>query len=80
MYMTDAYKLKIPGTPDKKGLENQAWVGRPAAAVTVAYANHTGLMPVSFEHLASTGLDYERGTHDDIIKGNLFKDIGGAAY
>ena len=77
MYMLDAYKLKIPGTPDKKDLENQAWVGRPAAAVEVNYANHTGFENCSFEHLASTGLDYCRGTHDDLIKGNLFKDIGG---
>jgi hypothetical protein len=77
MYMLDAYKLKVPGTPDKKGLENQAWVGRPAAAVQVSYAHHTGFEACRFEHLASTGLDYVRGTHDDEIKGNLFKDIGG---
>ena len=77
MYMTDAYKLKIAGTPEKKGLENQAWVGRPAAAVEVAYANHTGFEGCRFEHMASTGLDYQRGTHDNEIKGNLFKDIGG---
>jgi len=79
MYMLDAYKLKIPGTPDKKGLENQAWVGRPAAAVEVAYAENTGFEDCKFEHMAATGLDYQRGTHHDIIKGNLFKDIGGTA-
>ena len=77
MYMTDAYKLKVAGTPEKKGLENQAWVGRPAAAVEVTYANHTSFENCRFEHMASTGLDYQRGTHDDEIKGNLFKDIGG---
>jgi hypothetical protein len=79
MYMLDAYKLKIPGTPDKKSLENQAWVGRPAAAIEVAYAAHTTFEGCRLEHLASTGLDYQRGTHDDEIKGNLFKDIGGTA-
>jgi hypothetical protein len=79
MYMTDAYKLKIPGTPDKKGLENQAWVGRPAAAVAVTYTKHTLFDACRFEHLAATGLDYERGTHDNVSRGNLFKDIGGAA-
>ncbi|WEK17692.1 MAG: right-handed parallel beta-helix repeat-containing protein [Candidatus Pedobacter colombiensis] len=78
MYMLDAYKLKIPGTPDKKGLENQAWVGRPAAAVEISYAHHTGFEACKFEHHASTGLDYRRGTHDNEIKGNLFKDIGGS--
>jgi hypothetical protein len=38
MYLLDAYKLKVPGTPDKKALENQAWIGRPPAAVEVSYA------------------------------------------
>jgi len=77
MYLLDAYKLKVKGTPEKSGLENQAWVGRPAAAVELAYANHTGFESCTFTHLASTALDYTRGTHDDKIKGNLFKDIGG---
>lgn len=79
MYMVDAYKLKVAGTPEKAGLENQAWVGRPAAAVEIAYAHHTGFEQCRFEHIASTGLDYQRGTHDDAIKGNIFKDIGGTA-
>lgn len=78
MYMLDAYKLKIPGTPDKKGLENQAWVGRPAAAVEVSYAHHTSFTACQFEHHASTALDYKRGTHHSEIKGNLFKDVGGS--
>jgi hypothetical protein len=78
MYMLDAYKLKIPGTPDKKGLENQAWVGRPAAAVEVSYAHHTAFEACKFEHHASTGLDYKRGTYRNQVKGNLFKDIGGS--
>ncbi|MEJ6981400.1 L-rhamnose mutarotase [Pedobacter sp. P351] len=77
MYMLDAYKLKIPGTPDKAGMENQAWVGRPAAAVEVSFASNTVFEACRFEHLASTGLDYKRGTRNDQIKGNLFKDIGG---
>ena len=79
MYLLDAYKLKIPGTADKKGLENQAWIGRPPAAVEIAYAHNTGFINCRFEHLASTGLDYKKGTHDDLIEGNLFKDIGGTA-
>ncbi|WP_413669067.1 right-handed parallel beta-helix repeat-containing protein [Mucilaginibacter sp. Mucisp86] len=79
MYMLDAYKLKIPGTPDKKGLENQAWVGRPKAAVEVAYASHIAFDGCGFEHMASTGLDFQRGTNNDVVKGSLFKDIGGTA-
>ncbi|WP_276501036.1 right-handed parallel beta-helix repeat-containing protein [Terrimonas pollutisoli] len=79
MYMLDAYKLNPKGTADKKGLDNQAWVGRPAAAVEVSYADKTGFENCRFEHLASTGLDYRKAVHDNYIKGNLFKDIGGSA-
>ncbi|WP_231463775.1 L-rhamnose mutarotase [Pedobacter sp. Leaf132] len=79
LYMLDAYKLKIPGTKDKSTLENQAWVGRPASAVEVTYANNTSFENCRFEHLASTGLDYKKGTSGNLIKGNLFKDIGGSA-
>lgn len=78
MYLLDAYKLKIKGTPEKSGLENQAWVGRPPAAVEVNYANHVDFSDCTFSHLASTAIDYKRGTHDDEIKGNLFEDIGGS--
>ncbi|HVW13463.1 MAG TPA: hypothetical protein VHB54_06575, partial [Mucilaginibacter sp.] len=77
MYLLDAYKLKIKGTPEKQSLENQAWVGRPPAAVEVSYANHIDFSSCAFMHLASTALDYQRGTHNDEMKGNLFKDIGG---
>ncbi|RZK37672.1 MAG: L-rhamnose mutarotase [Pedobacter sp.] len=79
MYMLDAYKLNTPGTPDKAALENQAWVGRPASAVEVTYANHTSFENCRFEHLASTGLDYKKGTSENVVRGSLFKDIGGSA-
>ena len=79
MYMLEAYKLKTPGTPDKKTLENQAWVGRPAAAVAVSFATNTGFENCRFEHLASTGLDYNRATQHNRVIGNLFKDVGGTA-
>ena len=77
MYLLDAYKLKIPGTPDKKGLENQAWIGRPAAALEVSYADHLTFRQCRFTHLASTGLDLIRGTHADSITRCEFSDIGG---
>lgn len=79
LYLLDAYKLKTPGTPDKAGLENQAWVGRPAAAVEAAYTANTSFNNCGFEHLSSTGLDYKKGNYQDKIEGNLFKDIGGTA-
>ncbi|MCX2476640.1 L-rhamnose mutarotase [Pedobacter sp. MC2016-05] len=79
MYMLDAYKLATPGTPDKSTLENQAWVGRPSAAVEVNFANHISFENCRFQHLASTGLDFKKGTSENLIRGNLFKDIGGSA-
>ncbi len=79
MYMLDAYKLKEPGTPDKAGLENQAWLGRPRAAVEVNFANNILFEGCSFQHLASTGLDLHKGTNNNTVQGNLFKDIGGSA-
>ncbi|WP_225871263.1 right-handed parallel beta-helix repeat-containing protein [Pedobacter cryotolerans] len=78
MYMLDAYKLKIPGTADKATLENQAWVGRPASAVLLNYANNTLFENCRFEHFASTGLDLNKGTTENIVRGSLFKDIGGS--
>ena len=79
MFLLDAYKLKVPGTPDKKGLENQAWIGRPAAAFEASYANHLQFCQCRFTHLASTGLDLIRGTNIDTISRCEFRDIGGTA-
>lgn len=79
MYLLDAYKLKIRGTPDKKGLENQAWIGRQPAGVELSYVQYTGFDRCRFTHMAATGLDYVRGTNKDSITGCLFYDIGGTA-
>jgi len=78
MYMLDAYKLKVPGTPDKKGLENQAWVGRPEAAVKLSYTKQVEFEKCRFLYLASTGLDLVKGTYQSHVMGCLFKDIGGS--
>jgi hypothetical protein len=79
MYLLDAYKLKTPGTPDKAGLENQAWIGRQPAAVEVSFANNIQFQTCRFEHLAATGLDWKKGTLHDVVAGCLFNDIGGTA-
>ncbi len=79
MYMTEAYKLRPAGTADKNTLDNQAWIGRPAAAVEINYADNTLFEKCNFMHLASSGLDFNVGTHNNIASGNLFKDIGGTA-
>ena len=78
MYLLDAYKLRPSGTPDKKSLENQAWVGRPSAAVRAIHSAHTAIENCRFEHLAATGLDYAFGNDGDRAEGNVLKDIGGS--
>jgi hypothetical protein len=77
--MTEAYKLRPAGTPERKTLDNQAWIVRPASAVTVNYASNINLDNCKFEHLAATGFDCSKGTNNINVQGNLFKDIGGTA-
>lgn len=77
MYLLDAYKLKIPGTPDKKGLENQGWIGRQPAGVELQFVHNTGFERCRFTHMAATALDYIKSTYNDTIVGCTFKDIGG---
>jgi hypothetical protein len=76
-YLLDAYKLKIPGTPDKAGLENQAWLGRQPGAVELINASRVNFERCTFEHLAATGLDLIAGTSESKVEGCVFKDIGG---
>lgn len=78
MFFVDAYKLQKPGTADKSGLENQAWLGRPAAAVLLKNTQHTSLVNCTFKHLAATGLDYQGGNFQDTVQGSLFQDIAGS--
>ncbi len=77
MFMVDAYKIKNKGTSYDKNLDNLAWVGRPAAAVEINYGKNIKFSKCKFQHLASTGLDFNKGSNTNTIEGNLFKDIGG---
>jgi len=77
LYILEAYKLEKPGTPDKMKLENQAWIGRQSAGVTVRNASHIKFEKCRFEHMAATGLDLLSGVDNSRIEGNVFKDIGG---
>lgn len=56
---------------------NNQTVGRPAAGVVVSNANHIRFERNVFAHMAATGLDLVSGTHDDVIIGNVFTQIGG---
>ncbi|MBQ9231550.1 MAG: right-handed parallel beta-helix repeat-containing protein [Prevotella sp.] len=77
--LIDAYKLKeSPGLPWDEGLENQAWIERPTAAVTVRNAQTIFFKNCRFQHLGSTALDLESVNHGTIVN-CTFEDIGGTA-
>jgi hypothetical protein len=77
MFMLDAYRLKPKGTADRPKLDNQEWLGRPPAGVSVLNADHISFERCRFEHMASAGLDFQSGTHDDSVEGCVFRDLGG---
>lgn len=79
MYLLDAYKLQIPGLPEKEYLENQAWIERPEAAVNVRGGQRINFEGCEFTHLGATGLDYIWADSACVVKGCHFHDIGGTA-
>ena len=81
MYMIEAYKIKpqISRPNGDHKLDNQGWVGRPAAAVMVNCAYDVTMESCRFEHCASTALDYHRYINDCNITRCTFNDIGGTA-
>lgn len=79
MYMTEAYKLRpkqIRPNGDHK-LDNQGWVGRPAAAVSVSCAEDVDFTECTFSHCASTGVEYYQYTKGGNISHCTINDIGG---
>lgn len=79
MYLTDGYRIepKMQRNYLNHPLDNQGWLGRPAAAVRVVAANQVDFERCRFEHLGSTGLDYEEATQGGVVRGCLFRDIAG---
>lgn len=79
MYLTDGYKInpKMIRNYRNHKLDNQGWLGRPAAAVQVRFADDIDFSGCTFEHLGSTGLDYVEATHGGTVEGCLFRDIAG---
>ena len=77
MFLLNARKLSPKGTPYHPKLDNVAWVGRPPAAVSINNAKHIIFEDCNFIHLASAGLDFQRGANDDQVTGCVFRDIGG---
>lgn len=76
MYFLEAYKLRPPGTPDWRSLDNQAWLGRAPAAVFITAATHVGISGCRFEQLAMSGLDLASGVRDTRVEGCNFRDLG----
>ncbi len=77
--LVDAYKLQQEGLPWDSGLENQAWIERPASAVSVSNAHHVSIVDCTFRNLGCTALDFASDIHDCQIVRNSFSCIGGTA-
>ena len=79
MYLTDGYRIdpKMQRNYLNHPLDNQGWLGRPAAAVRVVAARQIDFERCRFEHLGSTGLDYEEAVQGGVVRGWLFHDIAG---
>lgn len=79
MYMIEAYKLrpKMNRPNGDHKLDNQGWVGRPAAAVSLNCAENVSFSKCTFEHNASTGLDYHLYIKGGSVDRCTFSDIGG---
>ena len=79
MYLTDGYRIdpKMQRNYLNHPLDNQGWLGRPAAAVRVVAAKQIDFERCRFEHLGSTGLDYEEAVQGGVVRGCLFHDIAG---
>ena len=81
MYMIEAYKIRpqISRPNGDHKLDNQGWVGRPAAAVEVNSATNVSFNGCHFEHCASTALDYHSYVNGGTVDRCTFTDIGGTA-
>ena len=79
MYLTDGYRIdpKMQRNYLNHPLDNQGWLGRPAAAVRVVAAKQIDFERCRFEHLGSAGLDYEEAVQGGVVRGCLFRDIAG---
>jgi hypothetical protein len=78
MYLTEGYKLRPSiDRVDNHKLDNQGWLGRGAAAVTVSGARNINFEGCNFEHLGYSGLDYVEGTNGGKVENCIFTDIAG---
>jgi hypothetical protein len=75
----DAYKLAVPGLPEKAELENQAWIERSEAAIRINGAANIDFDGCSFSNMGSTAVDIQSGSRNINITRCSFRDIGGTA-
>lgn len=79
MFMTEAFKLRpklVRPNGDHK-LDNQGWTGRPASAVYVNCAENVNFVNCTFEHVASTAIDYNKYIKGGKIEFCRIQDAGG---
>lgn len=76
MYITEGYKLRpsIDRVNNHK-LDNQDWLGRPAAAVELCYASRALFDGCHFRYLGGDGLDFVEGCKDGAVLNCKFEDI-----
>lgn len=78
MYLTEAYRLNPQmDRANNHKLDNQGWLGRPAAAISVIASGNIDFENCRFGHLGSTGLDYVSGNNGGKVGSCLFRDIAG---
>ena len=79
MYLTDGYRIdpKMQRNYLNHPLDNQGWLGRPAAAVCVVAARQIDFERCRVGRLGSTGGGYEEAVQGGVVRGCLFRDIAG---
>lgn len=78
MYLTEAYKLRPQMIRENNHkLDNQGWLGRPAAAINISAAKNIDFSGCVFKHTGHTALDYISGTEGGKVEGCVFRDVAG---
>ena len=77
MFLTEAYKLRPQADrPNNHKLDNQGWLGRAAAAVTLDCAENCTFSSCRFEHLGASALDFRSFCKGGGVSNSVFTDVG----
>ena len=76
MPIIDAYKLYEPGLPHKASLENQAWIGRPEAAISISGAQRVAFKGCTLSHLGACGIDFTQAVSYCSVTDCQLYDVG----